>query len=1310
MCLPFRVVRLLVLSAGALLAVQPSALAQRVALAMRTPSLGTEMRDTGALPGSTPLAVEVSLAATPERAAALDQFLTDVQTAGSPSYHKWLTPTQFATQFGATDGQIAAVTAWLQSQGLTVSGVSAGGTRLTVVGNAAAVESAFGVGLEQFQAGAHAYFANVSGASAPAAVASTVLAVHGLDNLPTADVVGGVLPGGAVAKLAVSQVAGAAGTTATPSDTLTAMAGAVDGNTVAVLTLTTADCSSKMAAADDAAYSAQFRQATAQGITVLATSGCGANGTGSFPASLAEVTAIVVPDATVGTSFVGIDTRPAWQAAPGLPAGTTRVEPDLSTPMAAFAQTIATIVQQTGTRQGNVNATLYALAPEVGLFTQADGAAAGTWEPATGLGQVDLTALVKAWPRGISTTQTALTFSSYSITHGQNLTLTASATDPANAGTPTGSIVFTSTQAGTLATVALVSGQASTSTNQLPGGQYNFTANYSGDGTYAASASNTGTVTVQPEPAAVSAVVTSGATFGGSMTVTVTVASTSGVGTPTGSVSAQPQISGGTTYSSALTSSGAANAPATATITFPVPQGGSFNLLVSCSGDASFSCYQPIVVPTTVLPDPTTTSITIAPTTPTTGLLFTLTAAVSNVGTTAPTGLVEFFDGTTPLTTFYLGNGTPTYSATFTTGKHSFTAVYSGDTNYAGSTSAPVAATGGTATTTTSLNSSIYGVTYGQPFTLTSTVQALTGGNGATPSGTITYTGATQGVLGTAPLVNGTASFTSTGALPVGTYVLTASYSGDANYSASSSTVSNILTISPTQGTVTATISPGTVAGGATATITAMVTLPYPGGTPDGTMTATVYGVMGAVYTAPVTAGTSTPVGVASIAVPGPATAGTYTVQVGCAGSKNYGCPSPVTVTLVSTGGGTGTGGTGTGGTGTGGTGGTGTGGTGGTGTGGTVATTTALAVSSTTPLAGGGVTLTATIMPSTAGTVTGTVTFYDNGTAVGTATVASGQAIAVLTFAAGAGQNLTATYSGDSTYASSTSGAVTVNVAATPAGTSTTALFPTTASALKSANVFFTAQVTGSSVAPTGTMAFYVTNSGVSGGASLPLGTATLTANSATTALAHFSTAALADGTSQIYAAYQGDANNAPSASGVATVTIYDYTVATNPTTLTITRGQQGTATLTVSAIGSFTGSVTFSCVAPAGTETTCSISPATVTGGSGTVTMTIGTTAAKTASAGEGIRRLWVTGSGVAVAMLLCFIGPVRRRRLPVLLLVLLAVAMTANLGCGSGASGTSVNAGSPAGATLFTIVTGGTDGVTSVAHDYQYQVALQ
>ncbi len=72
-------------------------------------------------------------------------------------------------------------------------------------------------------------------------------------------------------------------------------------------------------------------------------------------------------------------------------------------------------------------------------------------------------------------------------------------------------------------------------------------------------------------------------------------------------------------------------------------------------------------------------------------------------------------------------------------------------------------------------------------------------------------------------------------------------------------------------------------------------------------------------------------------------------------------------------------------------------------------------------------VTLTAAVSPSSA---TGTITFYNGGTKIGSAAVNGGAASVTTSFAAGGTATLDAVYSGDYNYLSSTSNSLTMDVA----------------------------------------------------------------------------------------------------------------------------------------------------------------------------------------------------------------------------------------------------------------------------------------
>jgi subtilase family serine protease len=100
--------------------------------------------DQGAVEGSMPMQhMLLQLKRTPEREAALTQLIDDLHNPQSESFHQWLTPQQFAAHYGVASEDSATVTRWLQSQGLTVNGVTPSGMLIDFSGTAAQVAQAF---------------------------------------------------------------------------------------------------------------------------------------------------------------------------------------------------------------------------------------------------------------------------------------------------------------------------------------------------------------------------------------------------------------------------------------------------------------------------------------------------------------------------------------------------------------------------------------------------------------------------------------------------------------------------------------------------------------------------------------------------------------------------------------------------------------------------------------------------------------------------------------------------------------------------------------------------------------------------------------------------------------------------------------------------------------------------------------------------------------------------------------------------------------------------------------------------------------
>src|SRR5215813_7588243 len=53
----------------------------------------------------------------PDREAALESFIKEIETEGSRNFHSWLTAEEFGVRYGLTSSDLDTVTAWLRSQG-----------------------------------------------------------------------------------------------------------------------------------------------------------------------------------------------------------------------------------------------------------------------------------------------------------------------------------------------------------------------------------------------------------------------------------------------------------------------------------------------------------------------------------------------------------------------------------------------------------------------------------------------------------------------------------------------------------------------------------------------------------------------------------------------------------------------------------------------------------------------------------------------------------------------------------------------------------------------------------------------------------------------------------------------------------------------------------------------------------------------------------------------------------------------------------------------------------------------------------------
>ena len=122
----------------------------------------------------------LQLKRSPESEAALRQYIDQLHDSKSPNFHQWLTPEQFASNFGVAPEDVAIVTTWLRSKGLTVNGVSPTGLTIDFGGTAAQVRSAFHTDIHHLSVKGVTHFANVSDPQLPRALSSAVAGVVAL--------------------------------------------------------------------------------------------------------------------------------------------------------------------------------------------------------------------------------------------------------------------------------------------------------------------------------------------------------------------------------------------------------------------------------------------------------------------------------------------------------------------------------------------------------------------------------------------------------------------------------------------------------------------------------------------------------------------------------------------------------------------------------------------------------------------------------------------------------------------------------------------------------------------------------------------------------------------------------------------------------------------------------------------------------------------------------------------------------------------------------------------------------------------------
>lgn len=738
-----------------------------------------------------------------------------------------------------------------------------------------------------------------------------------------------------------------------------------------------------------------------------------------------------------------------------------------------------------------------------------------------------------------NTSITTLTSSGSPSPFGQYVTFTATVDSVRGGPAPSGSVAFTidSTAVATIALAKCGSKDvcARFSINSLATGTHNVQAAYSGDKTYQPSS---GSIVQTVSKSASSTSVTSSSNpvaFGVPVTFTASVAPVAPAGgVPTGTVTF---YDGTTSIGSATLGDGGWTTLTISTLTL-----GTHSIKAEYAGDSNFSGSTSATLSQTVGQTGTTLALVSSQNPSPFGAPVTFTATLSSDGGAgSATGKITFSEGITTLAVVDIVSGG---TASFTTsslaaGPHSITASYSGDSNFGACTATILQSIGGAATTVT-VTSSANPVPYAQPVTFTAVVNSA--GGAANATGTITFKDGSQ-VLATVAVNDGGWATFSTDSLSAGTHSITASYSGDSNFAASTSDVLT-QTVSPSNTTTTVSSSAPTSSYGQAVTFTATVkgtgqqAGPASPLTPQPAGTVTFYDGAVALGTGTLTNGWTT-LNVSTLS------AGTHTITAVYSGSAAFNGSTSAPLIQNVTGG-----------------------------------DTSLAVVSSTNPVIYGQmVTFTAVLNAAVgAGNATGTITFKDGGTALATVNVNDGGWATFYTDLLTVGtHSITASYSGDSNFAPATSsvltqtviGSNTITVLASSSPTSTYGQ-AVTLTATVSGTTQQTSPLSPLTPMPGGTVTFYDGN--------VVLGTGTLTSWAWTT----LNISTLAVGTHSLTAVYNGSGGYIGSTSAVLvqTVNAAPTTVAVISSANPIAFGQMVTFTAVLNSpngAASATGTITF-------------------------------------------------------------------------------------------------------------------------------------
>jgi len=118
----------------------------------------------------------------PSQQTALDALVAAQQDPDLPAFHRWLTPAEYAARFGVSGNDLARIRVWLTGHGFTLNEIAASRRLIIFSGTAGQVADAFHTEMRRYRVNGALHLANAQDPQIPAALASVVGGVVGLND------------------------------------------------------------------------------------------------------------------------------------------------------------------------------------------------------------------------------------------------------------------------------------------------------------------------------------------------------------------------------------------------------------------------------------------------------------------------------------------------------------------------------------------------------------------------------------------------------------------------------------------------------------------------------------------------------------------------------------------------------------------------------------------------------------------------------------------------------------------------------------------------------------------------------------------------------------------------------------------------------------------------------------------------------------------------------------------------------------------------------------------------------------------------